>query len=75
MACGRGKKEGIFGLPGPAPAIHTAKKFWKKWAGQVGVLGNQTGTIRRRDHGEEALAEVGRGYNVTGWAISRLMNE
>jgi hypothetical protein len=28
--------------------------------------------IRRRDHGEETLAEIGRTYNVSGWTISRL---
>ena len=28
--------------------------------------------IRRRDHGEETLAEIGKSYNVIGWTISRL---
>jgi hypothetical protein len=28
--------------------------------------------IRRRDHGEETLAEIGRSYNVSGWTIARL---
>ena len=28
--------------------------------------------IKRRDHGEETLAEIGRSYNVSGWTISRL---
>ncbi len=28
--------------------------------------------IRRRDKGEETLAEIGRSYNVSGWTISRL---
>jgi len=28
--------------------------------------------IRRRDHGDETLAEIGRSYNVSGWTISRL---
>jgi DNA invertase Pin-like site-specific DNA recombinase len=28
--------------------------------------------IKRRDHGEETLAEIGRSYNVTGWTIARL---
>jgi len=28
--------------------------------------------IRRRDHGEETLPEIGRSYNVSGWTISRL---
>ena len=28
--------------------------------------------IRRRDPGEETLAEIGRSYNVNGWTISRL---
>jgi hypothetical protein len=28
--------------------------------------------IKRRDHGEETLAEIGCGYNVSGWTISRL---
>ncbi len=28
--------------------------------------------IRRRDHGDETLAEIGRSYNVSGWAIARL---
>jgi hypothetical protein len=25
--------------------------------------------IKRRDHGEETLAEIGRSYNVSGWTI------
>ena len=28
--------------------------------------------IRRRDHGDETLADIGRSYNVSGWTISRL---
>jgi hypothetical protein len=28
--------------------------------------------IKRRDHGEETLAEIGRRYNVSGGTISRL---
>ena len=28
--------------------------------------------IKRRDHGDETLAEIGRSYNVSGWTISRL---
>jgi DNA invertase Pin-like site-specific DNA recombinase len=28
--------------------------------------------IKRRDHGEKTLAEIGRSYNVSGWTISRL---
>ena len=28
--------------------------------------------IRRRDHGEETLAEIGRSYNVSGWTIAGL---
>jgi hypothetical protein len=28
--------------------------------------------IKRRDHGEETLPEIGRSYNVSGWTISRL---
>jgi CENP-B N-terminal DNA-binding domain len=28
--------------------------------------------MRRRDHGEETLAEIGRSYNVSGSTISRL---
>ncbi len=31
--------------------------------------------IKRRDRGEETLAEIGRSYNVSGWTISRLTNE
>jgi hypothetical protein len=29
-------------------------------------------TIRRRDRGEESLAEIGRSYNVSAATISRL---
>jgi hypothetical protein len=29
--------------------------------------------IKRRDHGDETLAEIGRSYNVSGWTISRLV--
>ena len=28
--------------------------------------------IKRRDRGEELLAEIGRSYNVSGWTIARL---
>ena len=28
---------------------------------------------RRRDRGEESLAEIGRSYNVSGWTIARLL--
>jgi Helix-turn-helix domain of resolvase len=28
--------------------------------------------IRRRDHGDETLAEIARSYNVSGWTVSRL---
>lgn len=28
--------------------------------------------IRRRDHGDETLEQIGRSYNVSGWTISRL---
>jgi DNA invertase Pin-like site-specific DNA recombinase len=28
--------------------------------------------IKRRDYGDETLAEIGRSYNVSGWTISRL---
>jgi DNA invertase Pin-like site-specific DNA recombinase len=28
--------------------------------------------IKRRDRGDETLAEIGRSYNVSGWTISRL---
>ena len=28
--------------------------------------------IKRRDHGKESLAEIGRSYNVSGWTIGRL---
>jgi DNA invertase Pin-like site-specific DNA recombinase len=28
--------------------------------------------IKRRDRGEETLAEIGRSYNVSGWTIGRL---
>jgi hypothetical protein len=29
--------------------------------------------IKRRDHGEETLAEIGHSYNLSGWTIARLM--
>ena len=29
--------------------------------------------IKRRDRGEESLAEIGRSYNVSGWTIARLV--
>jgi DNA invertase Pin-like site-specific DNA recombinase len=28
--------------------------------------------VKRRDQGEETLAEIGRSYNVSGWTIARL---
>ena len=28
--------------------------------------------IKRRDHGDETLAEIGRSYNVSGWTNARL---
>jgi hypothetical protein len=30
------------------------------------------GAGKRRDHGEQTLAEIGRSYNVSGWTIARL---
>ncbi len=32
----------------------------------------QKEALRRRERGEETLAEIGRGYNVSGWTIPRL---
>jgi hypothetical protein len=32
----------------------------------------QREAIKRRDHGEEALAKIGHSYNVDVWTISRL---
>ena len=32
----------------------------------------QREAIKRRDKGEETLAEIGRSYNVSGWTIARL---
>jgi hypothetical protein len=32
----------------------------------------QREAIKRRDHGNETLAGIGRSYNVPGWTISRL---
>ena len=29
--------------------------------------------IKRRDQGEETLAEIGKSYNVSGWTIARLV--
>jgi hypothetical protein len=29
--------------------------------------------IKRRDHGEETLAQIGRSYNVSGLTIARLI--
>jgi DNA invertase Pin-like site-specific DNA recombinase len=28
--------------------------------------------VKRRDHSEETLAEIGRSYNVSGWTVARL---
>ena len=33
----------------------------------------QREAIKRRDRGDETLAEIGRSYNVSGWTISRLV--
>jgi hypothetical protein len=30
---------------------------------------------KRREHGEETLAEIGCSYNVSGWTIGRLYKE
>src|SRR5204863_3674581 len=32
----------------------------------------QREALRRRDRGDETLAEIGRSYNVSGWTIARL---
>ena len=32
----------------------------------------QREAARRRDRGNETLAEIGRSYNVSGWTIARL---
>ena len=34
----------------------------------------QREAVKRRDHGDETLPEIGRSYNVSGWTISRLVN-
>jgi hypothetical protein len=31
--------------------------------------------IKRRDHGEETLAEIGRSYNVSGWTVRGLRHD
>jgi DNA invertase Pin-like site-specific DNA recombinase len=37
------------------------------------LAGRQTReAIKRRDHGEETLAEIGKSYPVSGWTIARL---
>jgi DNA invertase Pin-like site-specific DNA recombinase len=32
----------------------------------------QREAVKRRDHGDETLAEIGRNYNVSRWTIARL---
>lgn len=39
------------------------------WRAGIALCGKSD---KRRDHGEETLAEIGRSYNVSGWTISRL---
>jgi hypothetical protein len=36
------------------------------------IAHQQRKAIRRRNRGEETLAEIGCSYNVIGWTISRL---
>jgi hypothetical protein len=31
--------------------------------------------VKRRDHSEETLAEIGRSYNVSGWTVARLRHD
>ena len=31
--------------------------------------------VKRRDHDDETLAEIGRSYNVSGWTIARLASQ
>jgi DNA invertase Pin-like site-specific DNA recombinase len=55
----RAKANGVkMGRPPKLTAHHTAHQ--KKQA------------IKRRDHGEETLAEIGCSCNVSGWTIARL---
>jgi hypothetical protein len=35
-------------------------------------MGRKPTAIKRRDKGEDSLAEIGCSYNVSGWTISRL---
>jgi D-isomer specific 2-hydroxyacid dehydrogenase, catalytic domain len=41
---------------------------------RFGLVSQQglSGDGKRRDHGDETLAEIGRSYNVSGWTIGRL---
>jgi hypothetical protein len=45
-------------LPG-SPRMPLEQEMWRE-------------ALRRRDYGEETLAEIGRSYNVSGWTIARL---
>jgi hypothetical protein len=56
------------------------QKTWSKLARKSPPLirprqhlrGDADAIKRRRDHGKDSLAEIGRSYNVSGWTIARL---
>ncbi|MGH6889923.1 MAG: hypothetical protein ACREHF_12135 [Rhizomicrobium sp.] len=41
-------------------------------SGHAGQRRQQREAIKRRESGEERLADIGRSYNVSGWTISRV---
>ncbi len=55
---------------GRARAVANGVKMWRK---PKLTPHQKREAIRRRDRGEETLAEIGRSYNVSGWTIARLL--
>jgi DNA invertase Pin-like site-specific DNA recombinase len=53
----------------PRPAVANGVKMGRK---PKMTEHQKREAIRRRDRGEDSLAEIGRSYNVSGWTISRL---
>jgi hypothetical protein len=57
----------------PIQAAYRAKAHGVKMGRKPKLTDHQRHeALKRRDHGEETLAEIGRSYNVSGWTISRL---
>jgi len=55
-----------------APKARRTSPMRTRLASRLTRIEKNIGAVKRRDHGKETLAAIGRSYNVSGWTISRL---